>query len=34
MVNALDDPRSRLVVVANDEGQHALWPDHRAVSWG
>ncbi|MGW1272113.1 MbtH family protein [Streptomyces sp. NPDC002491] len=34
MVNALDDPRSLLVVVSNDEGQHALWPDHRSVPAG
>jgi MbtH protein len=34
MVNALDDPRSRLVVVVNGEGQHALWPDHCAVPTG
>ncbi|MEH0552286.1 MbtH family protein [Streptomyces sp. B21-101] len=34
MVNALDDPRSALLVVVNGEGQHALWPDHCAVPAG
>ncbi|PWI44999.1 MbtH family NRPS accessory protein [Streptomyces sp. ICBB 8177] len=34
MVNALDDPSSRLVVVVNGEEQHSLWPDHCAVPAG
>ncbi|MET9686101.1 MbtH family protein [Streptomyces coeruleorubidus] len=34
MVNPLDDPQGRLVVVVNDDGQHALWPEFSAVPAG
>jgi uncharacterized protein YbdZ (MbtH family) len=33
-MNPFDDDSLQFVVVANDEGQHALWPEPFAVSAG
>lgn len=33
--NPFEDPEGRYVVLANDEGQHSLWPAHipRPAGW-
>jgi MbtH protein len=34
MPNPFDDPDGRFLVLANDEGQHSLWPEFAAVPQG
>ncbi|GAA2271107.1 MULTISPECIES: MbtH family protein [Kitasatospora] len=34
MLNPLDDPQGRFVVVTNDDGHHALWPEFSVVPAG
>ncbi|GAA2898224.1 mycobactin NRPS accessory protein MbtH [Streptosporangium fragile] len=34
MSNPFDDSESLFFVVVNDEGQHALWPEHAALPAG
>ncbi len=34
MPNPFDDPDGRFLVLANDEGQHSLWPTFAAVPQG
>ncbi|MFD3698366.1 MbtH family protein [Streptomyces sp. NPDC058646] len=34
MTNPFDDPEARFLAVANDEGQHSLWPSRTGVPAG